>query len=93
MKCVYPHGHLRAPTGEEVQLIAREDGYLMPGVTDRVRLALVEIAGEDRVRTDLRERKMYSFDIGAMPKLVKPFVPAGIAGAVVRTTGWRCAAS
>ncbi len=27
---------------------------------------------------------MYSFDIGAMPKLVKPFVPAGIAGAVVR---------
>jgi Fe-S oxidoreductase/FAD/FMN-containing dehydrogenase len=27
---------------------------------------------------------MYSFDIGAMPKLVKPVVPAGIAGAVVR---------
>ncbi len=27
---------------------------------------------------------MYSFDIGAMPRLVAPFVPAGIAGAVVR---------
>jgi FAD/FMN-containing dehydrogenase len=27
---------------------------------------------------------MYSFDIGAMPRLVKPLVPAGIAGAVVR---------
>ncbi len=27
---------------------------------------------------------MYSFDIGAMPRLVKPFMPAGRAGAVVR---------
>jgi len=27
---------------------------------------------------------MYSFDIGAMPSLVKPFMPAGLAGAVVR---------
>jgi len=56
----------------------------MPGVTDRVEEALREICGSERVRTDLRERKMYSFDIGAMPRLVKPFVPAGIAGAVVR---------
>ena len=45
---------------------------------------LAEIVGPERVRTDQRERKMYSFDIGAMPALVKPFVPAGIAGAVVR---------
>jgi Fe-S oxidoreductase/FAD/FMN-containing dehydrogenase len=29
---------------------------------------------------------MYSFDIGAMPRLVAPFVPAGTAGAVVRPT-------
>ena len=56
----------------------------MPGVTDRVEQSLRDICGSDRVRTDLRERKMYSFDIGAMPRLVKPFVPAGIAGAVVR---------
>ena len=43
-----------------------------------------EIVGSERLRADRRERKMYSFDIGAMPKLVKPFVPAGLAGAVVR---------
>ncbi len=46
--------------------------------------ALESVCGADRVRTDQRERKMYSFDIGAMPRLVKPFVPAGLAGAVVR---------
>ena len=56
----------------------------MPGVPERVERSLVDIFGEARVRTDRRERKMYSSDIGAMPKLVKPFVPAGIAGAVVR---------
>jgi len=56
----------------------------MPGVTDRVEQLLRDICGDDRVRTDRRERKMYSFDIGAMPRLVKPFVPAGLAGAVVR---------
>ena len=56
----------------------------MPGVTDRAEQSLRDICGDDRVRTDVRERKMYSFDIGAMPRLVKPFVPAGIAGAVVR---------
>ena len=38
----------------------------------------------DRVRTARVERKVYSLDIGAMPRLVKPFVPAGLAGAVVR---------
>ena len=55
----------------------------MAAVTERVEDRLKDIFG-DRVRTDRVERKMYSFDIGAMPKLVKPFVPAGIAGAVVR---------
>lgn len=38
----------------------------------------------DRMRTDRVERKMYSFDIGVMPSLIKPLVPAGIPGAVVR---------
>lgn len=56
----------------------------MAQVSESLERSLREICGEDRVRTDRRERKMYSFDIGAMPSLVKPFVPAGIAGAVVR---------
>jgi len=55
----------------------------MSAVNKQVESQLKEIFG-DRVRTDRTERKMYSFDIGAMPKLVKPFVPAGLAGAVVR---------
>jgi len=56
----------------------------MSAVNGSIEQALKEICGDDRVRTDRRERKMYSTDIGAMPKLVKPFVPAGVAGAVVR---------
>jgi len=56
----------------------------MTAVRESVEKSLREICGEDRVRTDRVERKMYSFDIGAMPSLVKPFVPAGVAGAVVR---------
>ena len=56
----------------------------MAGITGGLEDSLKTIIGEDRVRTDRRERKMYSFDIGAMPKLVQPFVPAGVAGAVVR---------
>ena len=56
----------------------------MSAVNESIEQSLQEICGADRVRTDQRERKMYSFDIGAMPKLVKPFVPAGVAGAVVR---------
>jgi len=56
----------------------------MAAVSEGIERALAEIVGDERVRTDRRERKMYSFDIGAMPKLVKPFVGAGIAGAVVR---------
>lgn len=58
----------------------------MAAVSERLERTLVEICGEDRVSTNRVERKMYSFDIGAMPALVKPFVPAGIAGAVVRPT-------
>ncbi len=53
-------------------------------VNERTIGQLAEVVGEERVRADRRERKMYSFDIGSMPKLVKPFVPAGLAGAVVR---------
>jgi Fe-S oxidoreductase/FAD/FMN-containing dehydrogenase len=53
-------------------------------VSPRTEEMLAGIVGTERVRTDRRERKMYSFDIGAMPALVKPFVPAGVAGAVVR---------
>ena len=56
----------------------------MSETTDRVTAALVDICGEKRVRDDLRERSMYSFDVGAMPSLVKPFVGAGLAGVVVR---------
>ncbi len=56
----------------------------MAAVNNRLEQSLGSIVGEDRIRTDRHERKMYSFDIGAMPSLVKPFVPAGLAGAVVR---------
>jgi Fe-S oxidoreductase/FAD/FMN-containing dehydrogenase len=56
----------------------------MSAVSGSIEQSLKDICGDDRVRTDQRERKMYSFDIGAMPKLVKPFVAAGVAGAVVR---------
>ncbi len=56
----------------------------MAAVSERLERSLAEIVGSERLRTDRVERKMYSFDIGAMPALVKPFVPAGVAGAVVR---------
>ncbi len=56
----------------------------MSAVSPQVAESLEAVVGPNRVRTDQRERKMYSFDIGAMPSLVKPFMPAGIAGAVVR---------
>lgn len=42
------------------------------------------IVGEENIRTDRRERKMYSSDIGVMPPLVQPFVKSGIPGAVIR---------
>ncbi len=55
----------------------------MARLSERVEGSLRELFGE-RVRFDRVERKMYSFDIGTMPRLVKPLVPAGLAGAVVR---------
>lgn len=45
---------------------------------------LTGIVGEDRVRDDARECRRYSTDIGVMPRLVRPFVNSGTAGAVVR---------
>ncbi|MDO9556209.1 MAG: FAD-binding and (Fe-S)-binding domain-containing protein [Coriobacteriia bacterium] len=57
----------------------------MSVVNERVERQLKEIFG-DRVRTDRVERKLYSTDIGALPKLVKPLMPTGVAGAVVRPT-------
>ncbi|MHB1340502.1 MAG: FAD-binding and (Fe-S)-binding domain-containing protein [Coriobacteriia bacterium] len=52
-------------------------------VSARVEASLREIFG-DRMRTDRVERKLYSADIGSLPKLVKPLMPTGVAGAVVR---------
>ena len=57
----------------------------MPAVSKVVEEELAAIFGE-RMRTDRVERKLYSHDIGAMPKLVAPLMPTGIAGAVVRPT-------
>ena len=55
----------------------------MAAVSAGVEARLKDIFGE-RMRTDRVERTLYSTDIGAMPKLVKPLMPTGIAGAVVR---------
>lgn len=55
----------------------------MSGISQGTLRSLESIFG-DSVRADRIERKMYSFDIGAMPSLVRPFVPSGLAGAVVR---------
>ncbi len=55
----------------------------MAAVSAGVEAQLKDIFGE-RMRTDRVERTLYSTDIGAMPKLVKPLMPTGIAGAVVR---------
>ena len=55
----------------------------MSVVNEKVISRLQQIFG-DRMKVDLIERKLYSYDVGALPSLIKPFVPAGIAGAVVR---------
>ncbi|MGJ7922346.1 FAD-binding and (Fe-S)-binding domain-containing protein [Neobacillus sp. LXY-4] len=55
----------------------------MVALSERVEQKLVDIF-QDNVRTDRVERKMYSFDVGALPGLVKPFLPVGIPGGVVR---------
>jgi Fe-S oxidoreductase/FAD/FMN-containing dehydrogenase len=44
---------------------------------------LVSIFGED-VSFDRVERKLYSHDVGSIPKLVKPLTSGGLAGGVVR---------
>jgi Fe-S oxidoreductase/FAD/FMN-containing dehydrogenase len=44
---------------------------------------LKEIFNEN-VRTDRVECKMYSYDVGALPNIVKPFLPVGLPGGVVR---------
>jgi Fe-S oxidoreductase/FAD/FMN-containing dehydrogenase len=56
----------------------------MAQVSEYVEADLKRICGEGRVSTWGVERKLYSADIGAMPRAIKPFVPSGIAGAVVR---------
>ncbi len=55
----------------------------MVAVSEKLEQKLMDIFG-DRVRTDRVERKMYSYDVGALPGLVKPFLPVGIPGGVVR---------
>ena len=55
----------------------------MKKIKQSIEEKLIEIFG-DRVRTDRVERKMYSYDIGVLPSLIKPLVPVGIPGAVVR---------
>lgn len=55
----------------------------MSVVSEKAANRLQEIFG-DRMRVDRIERKLYSYDVGALPSLIKPFVPVGIAGAVVR---------
>jgi Fe-S oxidoreductase/FAD/FMN-containing dehydrogenase len=55
----------------------------MSSVNEKVTSELQQLFG-DRIRVDRIERKLYSYDVGALPSLIKPFVPVGIAGAVVR---------
>lgn len=45
---------------------------------------LTAIFGAEDVSFDRVERKLYSHDVGSVPRMVKPFMPGGIAGAVVR---------
>lgn len=51
---------------------------------DALLTTLRDIVGEEGLRSDRRECKAYSCDIGVMPSLVSPFVKAGVPGAVVR---------
>ncbi len=45
---------------------------------------LRSIVGDEGMRADQRERRAYASDIGVMPPLVRPFIKAGVPGAVVR---------
>ncbi len=56
----------------------------MSRVNEYAQQSLAQVVGGDRIKTDRVECKMYSSDIGALPVLIAPFVPAGVAGAVVR---------
>lgn len=56
----------------------------MSVVNAQIESELLRIFGDNRVRTDRIECKLYSYDVGAMPGYVKPFLPVGLAGAVVR---------
>lgn len=55
----------------------------MVAIAERLEQRLSTIFG-DGVRTDHLECIMYSYDVGALPGLVKPFLPVGIPRAVVR---------
>lgn len=55
----------------------------MSGMTKELEQALRELFGP-RMSVDRVERKLYSGDIGSLPKLVKPLMPTGVPGAVVR---------
>jgi FAD/FMN-containing dehydrogenase len=55
----------------------------MSSLTSRAVTSLGTIFGPF-IRTDLIERKLYSHDVGDLPKFVAPLVPTGVAGAVVR---------
>jgi Fe-S oxidoreductase/FAD/FMN-containing dehydrogenase len=44
---------------------------------------LQKIFGDDAT-FDRVERKLYSHDVGSVPRLIKPFMPGGLAGGVVR---------
>ena len=85
----YPYGHMTCCYAVDEKYFTSDagsygrDGPAMAAVSERLEKQLKSIFGE-RMRTDRVERKMYSFDIGAMPKLVKPFTAGGVAGAVVR---------
>lgn len=45
---------------------------------------VISIVGSSNVRTDIRERSVYANDIGVMPPLIKPFIPTGLPGIVIR---------
>ena len=44
---------------------------------------LLKLFGDD-VTFDRIERKLYSHDVGSVPRLIRPFMPGGLAGGVVR---------
>ncbi len=51
---------------------------------NRTQLAELEALLHDRVTTDLDERRIYSHDVGTLPRLVRPLLGAALADAVVQ---------